>query len=86
VKLTLQYNPTATDQPATLTDLVLKLFEKVNGFKKLVLIGNIKDDLRDRLATNITRGPFSPEVADYLAAYHFLAKRAFDKGHYDAAR
>jgi hypothetical protein len=84
--LSLEVNLKAGKRYEALSDLVLKPWEKVNGFKKLELWGDIREPMRQRLEKAILNGPLPSEVAARLKEYNSLAEREFQQENYDAAR
>jgi hypothetical protein len=70
--LTLDFNPTRLPRFDALTDLTLKTFEKVNGFRRLVLKGNLKASTIEHLRKHIMEGPFPDDVSAIFLKWYFL--------------
>jgi hypothetical protein len=86
VSLTLDCNIKAKARCKALSDLILKPWDKVNGFKELILTGDITEPMREHLKKYNLEGPFPSEVAARLRDYHSLAARKFRKGDFLAGR
>ena len=68
-----------------ITEFILKSWEKVI-IEELVLTGDIKEPMRDRLEKSIFEGPFPNDVATHLREYNSLAEHEFEHGNYGTAR
>jgi hypothetical protein len=86
LSLTLDFNLNIETRYQTLSDRVLKPWDKVSGLKELVLKGDIKKPMRDHLEKYIFEGPFPCEVAASLTEYHSRAEQSFEQKYYNACR
>jgi hypothetical protein len=86
LKLSLCFNLKATARYEVLKNLVLEPWTKINGVKELVLTGDIKDPMRERLQDYIHQGPFADEVAVSLQEYYSSAETELSQNNYNAAR
>jgi hypothetical protein len=84
--LALNFNFKAASRSQTLTELVLRPWTKINGFKELLISGDINQSMRELLQQSNLQGPLPHDVAAYLTEYNSLAEHEFKRGNYDAAR
>jgi hypothetical protein len=86
LSLTLNFNLKAKTRYESLSDLLLEPWDKVHGFKELVLKGDIKEPMRKRLEKYNLDGPSSSEVVARLREYHALAEQKCEQKDYNAAQ
>jgi hypothetical protein len=86
LRLTLNFTLKAKARYEDLSDLLLKPWDKVHGFKELVLTGDIKEPMCKRLEKYILEWPSPSEVTTCLTKYHSLAERKFEQEDYTAAQ
>jgi hypothetical protein len=84
--LILDFYIKAKTRYTALSELLLKPWETVNGFKDLVLTGHIGGPMREHLAKYNLEGPFPSEVAARLTGYHSISKQGFHQKDYLAVR
>jgi hypothetical protein len=84
--LTLDFNPRAVSRYQVLSALLLSPWDKVSGIKEVILEGDIKQPMREHLEKSNLEGPFSVDVAAFLAKCNSLAEREFEQESYLAAR
>jgi hypothetical protein len=86
LNLRLNFYPKSKSRYETLSSLLLKLWEDVNGFKRLALKGDIGESMRKRLANYNLRGPFPNIVATRLKEYFAITKLKLEEKDYLAVR
>jgi hypothetical protein len=86
LSLTLDFYLKATTRYKVLSKLLLKPWKLVNGFKHLVLKGDIGEPMRELLTMYNLEGPFPSEVADQLTKYHSISKEKFEQKDYLAVK
>jgi hypothetical protein len=86
LSLTLNFDLKAKGRHEVLNDLLMKPWDKVHGFKELVLKGDVKEPMREHLIKYNLDGPSQSEVVARLREYHALAERKFEQEDYNAAQ
>jgi hypothetical protein len=84
--LTLDFHVKAKARYEVLSTLLLAPWTMVNGFKELVLTGDIKEPIRNRLQISNDEGPFLSQVTSHILEYQLLAELAFINRNESAAR
>jgi hypothetical protein len=85
LRLALNFNFKAAARRPILTELVLRPWHKISGFKELILTGNIEEPMLKKLEKSNYEGPFANDVAAHLMEYDVLAEQEFEQGNFNAA-
>jgi hypothetical protein len=86
LKLSLHFSHKASARYEQLSNLVLEPWTRINGLKTLVLTGDVKDPMRERLQDHILKGPFPDEVSVCLRGYILSAERESTQNNYWTAQ